>query len=52
MIRLVPIFSSLRIPDEAVAYMTKQNIFAMAMAGNTMEILNFDDVTQVIAGDE
>ena len=49
---LVPIFSSLRIPDEAVAYLTKQNIFAMAMAGNTMEILNFDDVTQVITGDE
>ena len=43
---IIPIFSSLGIPEDAVAYLTKQNIFAMAMAGNTMELLNFEEIAR------
>ena len=39
---LIPIFSSLYLPDTVVNYLTKNRIYAMAMKGNTMDILNPD----------
>ena len=41
---LVPIFSSLSIPEETVKYLTRKKIFAMAMKDDTMEIVNFEKV--------
>ncbi len=41
---LLPIFSSLYIPEEIVKYLTRKSIFAMAMVGDTMEIINIDEV--------
>jgi len=40
--KIVPIFSSLYIPDDLVTYLTKNNIYAMAMKDDTMDLLNFD----------
>ncbi|MCS7012348.1 MAG: hypothetical protein RMI34_00795 [Chloroherpetonaceae bacterium] len=42
--KLIPIFSSLSLNPSQVAFLTKRNIYAMAMSGNTMDILNFNDV--------
>ncbi len=39
---VVPVFSSLSLPEKTVAYLTEKNILAMAMGGETMELLNFD----------
>ncbi len=39
---VVPIFSSLSLPERTVAYLTEKNILAMAMGGETMDLLNFD----------
>jgi len=39
---VVPVFSSLSLHDKIVAYLTEKNILAMAMGGETMELLNFD----------
>ena len=41
---LIPIFSSLSLPEEVVSFLTKHGIFAMAMTGETMELLNYDKV--------
>jgi hypothetical protein len=40
--KIIPIFSSLYIPDETVKYLTKNRIYAMAMKEDTMDLLNFD----------
>jgi len=39
---VVPVFSSLSLPEKNVAYLTEKSILAMAMGGETMELLNFD----------
>ncbi len=39
---VVPVFSSLSLSEKAVAYLTKKHILAMAMGGETMELLNFE----------
>jgi hypothetical protein len=41
---LIPVFSSLSIPAEAVAYLTKHGVYAMAMTGDTMDLLNFEQI--------
>jgi hypothetical protein len=38
--KLIPVFSSLQIPDEVVKYLTKNNIYALGMKDDTMTILN------------
>jgi hypothetical protein len=43
---LVPIFSSLNLSHQAVAYLTKNGIYAMAMKGDTMDLLNFREVAE------
>ena len=41
---LVPVFSSLNLPDDLVAYLTKNGIYAVAMGEYTMQLLNGDAV--------
>lgn len=38
--KVIPIFSSLSIPENVVSYLTKMKIYAMVMKDDTMEILN------------
>ena len=42
--RVIPVFSSLYIPEHFVRYLTANNIYAMAMGDETMEILNYNDI--------
>jgi len=42
--RVIPVFSSLYIPEQFVRYLTANNIYAMAMGDETMEILNYNDI--------
>ncbi len=41
---LVPIFSSLNLPEEAVRYLTKHKCYAMMMGDEHLDIVNFDEV--------
>jgi hypothetical protein len=41
---LIPIFSTLYFPDEAIKYLSRNKIYAMGIKEDTMDILNFDDV--------
>lgn len=43
---VVPIFSSLHLPEPVVQLLTKHKIYAMALGGETMELLNYDAVKQ------
>ena len=42
----IPIFSSLHLPDDIVSYLTEKGIYAMGMRGDTMDILNFEEVSK------
>jgi hypothetical protein len=42
--RVIPVFSSLYIPEQFVRYLTANKIYAMAMGDETMEILNYNDI--------
>ena len=39
---VVPIFSSLHLPEPIVQLLTKHKIYAMALGGETMELLNYE----------
>ena len=41
---LVPVFSSMSLPDDLVTYLTKNGIYAVAMGEYTMQLLNGDAV--------
>ena len=41
---IIPIFSSLYLPDRVVEYLTKNKIYAMAMKDDTMDLLNFEEI--------
>lgn len=41
---IIPIFSSLSIPEATLKYLTKNKIYAMSPKGDTMDLLNFDEV--------
>ncbi len=41
---LIPVFSSLYMPDDIVTYLTSQNVYAVAMGDETMQVLNLDQV--------
>ncbi|MFN3561902.1 MAG: hypothetical protein ACK4XM_08350, partial [Chloroherpetonaceae bacterium] len=43
--KLIPIFSSLKFTPQQLAYLTKHKIYAMSMAGSTMELLNFEEIS-------
>jgi len=38
---LIPVFASLYLPHDVVEYLTKNNIYAMGMKDDTMDILNY-----------
>lgn len=40
--QLIPVFASFSIPKNVVQYLTKHNIYAMVIGGETMELLNYD----------
>ncbi len=42
--KLIPIFSSMSFTQQQLAYLTKHKIYAMSMSGDTMELLNFDEI--------
>ncbi|MGD9731690.1 MAG: hypothetical protein AB7U45_05870 [Desulfamplus sp.] len=44
--RLIPIFSALHIPDDIKNYLTKNKIYAMAMTDETMDLINFEDMSK------
>ena len=41
---VVPIFSSLSIPKATLKYLTRNKVYAMSSKGDTMDLLNFDEV--------
>ena len=41
---IIPIFSSLYLPDRVIEYLTKNKIYAMAMKDDTMDLLNFEEI--------
>ena len=44
--KVIPVFSSLYIPEHFVRYLTANKIYAMAMGDETMEILNYNDISK------
>ena len=42
--RLVPVFASLYLPDEVIAYLTKNGIYAMAIKEDMMDLINFESM--------
>jgi DNA repair exonuclease SbcCD ATPase subunit len=44
--RLIPVFASLYLPDEVIAYLTKNGIYAMAIKEDMMDLINFEGVTR------
>jgi len=42
--KLVPVFSSLKISENVLAYLTKQRIYAVAMGEEMMQVLNLKEV--------
>jgi len=41
---VLPIFSSLYLPEEIVQYLSKHHIYALGMADETMDVLNFTQI--------
>ncbi|NUO08258.1 MAG: hypothetical protein HUU08_06185 [Candidatus Brocadia sp.] len=46
--KIIPIFSSLYIPDTVVTYLTKIKIYAKAMKDDAMELLNYERFKQPV----
>ena len=44
--KIIPIFSSLYIPDNVVMHLTRHGIYAMGLKEDSMELLNFDQVEE------
>lgn len=42
--KIIPIFSSLYIPDKVAMYLTKMKMYAMAMKDDSMELLNYEGI--------
>ncbi len=42
--KIVPIFSTLNMPENVKRYLSKNNVYAMGMKGEYMDLLNFDEV--------
>ena len=43
-LELIPVFSSLNLRADLVNYLTKKNIYALAMKGNSMDLLNAERI--------
>lgn len=44
--KIIPVFSSLHIPENVKLHLTRHKIYAMGLKEDTMELLNFDEVRQ------
>jgi len=44
--KVIPVFTSLYLPEDVVKYLTKNGIYAMAIKGDTMDLLNYKDVSE------
>ena len=42
---LVAVFSSLRLPDDVITYLTRNGIYAVSMGEETMQVRNRDAVS-------
>ncbi len=42
--KLIPIFSTLHLPNNVLSYLTSNNIYAVAMKGDEMDVLNYNEV--------
>ncbi len=42
--KIIPVISSLYMPENIISYLSKNNIYAMAVKEDTMDILNFEKV--------
>ncbi len=42
--KTIPIFASLYLPDEVIAYLTKHDIYAMATRDDMMDLMNFGEI--------
>lgn len=43
---VIPVFASLYLPQDVVKYLTKNGIYAMAIKGDTMDLINYQDISQ------
>ena len=41
---IIPLFSSLYIPDNVKLYLTRNRVYAMGLGEDNMEVLNFEEV--------
>lgn len=41
---IIPVFASLYLADHIIKYLTRRNIYAMAMGAETMTLVNFDQI--------
>jgi len=44
--KLIPIFASMYLGDDLVSYLTKNGIYAMAIKEDTMDLLNYEEITR------
>jgi hypothetical protein len=42
--KVIPVFASLYIDESLVQYLTRQGIYAMVLRGDTMEVVNYEEV--------
>jgi len=42
---VIPVFASLYLPGEVIAYLTKNGIYARAIKEDMMDLINFEGVT-------
>ena len=49
-LQLVPIFSSLSLPDDVIAYLSDRGVYAMMLGEDHLEIVNLEDVGGEAAG--
>jgi hypothetical protein len=42
--KLIPVFASLYIEEDVIRYLTKNNIYAMAIKEDTMDLLNYEEI--------
>jgi hypothetical protein len=45
---IIPVFSSLYLGEDVIAYLTKRNIYAMALGDETMQVVNFQQVQEQV----
>lgn len=46
--KIIPIFASLYLSEDVVKYLTKNGIYALAIKGDTMDLLNYNDILGAI----